>query len=767
MQMDVVLEGRKAAAQDVRWEVDVDGDQMGDLQHQCSASGVSAVGSVPLLDPPMMPVTLHSVRLRIAEIMQAASQDIVYECESLLAHTEHSFSVLPTHSFHKEALPRIRVTQVVDKEPTTPQRSRHWSAYVTKGSGSDHYDGTRSGNSLGTSAAPGSSVSGVPGGRGFESLTSPHARRFRLLPELMPRGEEGEEVLTLGETLTIDQAASQPHSTFETGKRGWMQHPSSAGRLIWDMLSVICLGYDVVLFPLAVFDYPESDFTFAMAAVLIAYWTTDILMSFSCGYYLPDGSVELRMCKVARRYSMTWLMPDLIIVSLDWVSFAQRIAAASVRSKGSQGIARLAKVSRVFRLMGLVRLLRIRRVVKVQRVLHNLMGMECTAIVATLCRNLVLILLLTHLIATVWYGIGNSCEDAGWLRDLKSDYWFHNYLMSLHWSIANFTPGSSGIQPVTTSEYGFQVVVLFFALVVFSVFVSSTTSLITKLMGLHSSQSYKLRQLNTFLRQNYFPLEFRDRVDRWVHHTLESEHAQIRQEDVELLNLLSKPLREEVRAYVHLKTLHGHSFMKLVSSANKSLIRKVSNEAAESTSFAKGDVIFTFGESIDRMGFVVSGKLLYQRRWNPCETTSDGGGSKLIARDWFCEVALWTKWHGCGTMEAEEDCQLLEVNASTFRNIVLSNRIMAKFARLYAEAVVDDLNALAQADVATYSESLDDLIDLYHTGEAVQRVLDENTSSSMPGSFMSYSTLSQNMGPMQVAVRNSMRRGKTLNLDNF
>mmetsp|Transcript_29244 Transcript_29244/g.67324 ORF Transcript_29244/g.67324 Transcript_29244/m.67324 type:complete len:789 (-) Transcript_29244:93-2459(-) len=573
----------------------------------------------------------------------------------------------------------------------------------------------------------------------YGSLISSSSKKgiyFKLLPELMAQPDEEEVEMDAAEVAAHMAVYGKPlygglsdrsHAT--TGPC-FMLRPNCLARVFWDMLAAVAVSYDICTVPLMAFDLPQTGFHFYMCTVLLFYWTLDIVASLTVGYHLPDGTVEMRCLPVVKRYLKTWMLPDVIIVAMDWFTFGGPYIAgqASVEGNGA-GLLRIGKYSRLLRLTALMRLFRVRRLAVMQHRLHSLIGMESTEIIVSICRNLLLISLLTHIFATLWYIIGLRDEHEGWLEGRKSDFWFHNYVMSLQWSIANFTPGQSGVQPVTTLEFSFHVFVLFFALVVFSVFVSSTTSLITKLMSMQSTETQKWFLLKQFLKQSKFSLDFRDRVQRYVQAALENRKSRVKQEDVEFLEVLSNPLREELQYCLHLNTLQAHSLMRVLSNMHPGLMRKVSMEAVEEASFSRGDVVFTIGESIEKMCYIVTGLLSYGKRHRSSSLKIEDKDANQQARDIqlgpldrFCEAALWTKWHSRGVMVALEDCELLDLRGCVFRKTVLRHHFTANFIRQYAEAFIEDLNLLA--GVGNLSDALQDT-NFLSEGQAVRKVLSD------------------------------------------
>mmetsp|Transcript_49125 Transcript_49125/g.114904 ORF Transcript_49125/g.114904 Transcript_49125/m.114904 type:complete len:754 (+) Transcript_49125:63-2324(+) len=497
-------------------------------------------------------------------------------------------------------------------------------------------------------------------------------------------------------------------------KSALMMEPTNKFRIFWDVLAAVFLTYDLCMIPMTVFDIPQSGFVFGMAVSIMFYWTLDIMLNFFVGYYRDDGDVELRFHLVASKYCKTWLLPDLGIVSLDWVSYGVQLFQPSggANQMDAAGLVRVGKITRFVRVARVVRLLRFGKLRVVLQRIHDSIGLESTAIIFSICKNLLVIILINHCLASIWFFIGEQNSE-GWLMDRKKDLWLDNYLMSMHWSIANFTPGSSSIQPRTTAEYVFHIFVLFFAMVVFSVFVSSTTSMITKLMALQSSKSQQLWVLKGFLLQHKFPAELRDRVLRYVKTALGNRRDLIHRSDVELLGVLSQPLREEVQLSLHLATLRAHPLIKLLSFANTTMMRRLSSEALEESSFSSGDTIFTVGESIDKMSFVVAGVLRYNLYKHRFRTE---GGSEIASEsmslpneddltlvnpsDFFCEATLWTRWHCRGTMTADADCDLLDISGPAFRRCVKQHHGMTNVLRQYAAAFVEVLARLAAGETS-------------------------------------------------------------------
>merc|ERR1740121_1961346 len=103
--------------------------------------------------------------------------------------------------------------------------------------------------------------------------------------------------------------------------------PGSRHRVIWDITGVLFVAYDGFMIPFMQ-AFHKTDISSTLAAIMMVstvFWTLDIPCTFFTGYH-TDGLIEMRMTKIARRYLGTWLIPDLLIVTLDWMFIATGMA---------------------------------------------------------------------------------------------------------------------------------------------------------------------------------------------------------------------------------------------------------------------------------------------------------------------------------------------------------------------------------------------------------------------------------------------------------
>ncbi|CAK0820836.1 unnamed protein product [Prorocentrum cordatum] len=223
------------------------------------------------------------------------------------------------------------------------------------------------------------------------------------------------------------------------------------------------------------------------------FWTLDIFFTLFTGYQLPNGTEEFFLRKIWVRYASSWLVPDALIVSLDW---AEWILA---------GRAGLLSGWRLLRMIRFLRLLRLRKFLSlvVQRAKS-----QKAALLFGIAQSLAAILCLAHGMACIWVGIGRR-DDQGWVAHVTRESAGdgveatrtngQTYLLALHWALTNFA-GTMEVQPQTFWERFYAIFALAFGFLVASAFVSSITSNLTRLSMLSGRRAGEFKDLNTYLK---------------------------------------------------------------------------------------------------------------------------------------------------------------------------------------------------------------------------------------------------------------------------
>lgn len=463
-------------------------------------------------------------------------------------------------------------------------------------------------------------------------------------------------------------------------------HPSSGKRGIWDLVSIVLVVYDLVVIPLALFEPEETWPLVVMTWVCRIFWTVDMPLSFLTGFIRNDGSLEMRPAKIARRYFQTWFALDFFLITVDWLETGW--------SNGF-GYARLGKSSRVFRVLRLVRLLRMLRMKDVIKVAMERMHSERLWIFSDILKIMVLVVGMAHIIACIWYGIGTqSDKEHSWVKahlaspiytDLGS-----RYAMSLHWSLSQFTGGMDEMRPHTVGERVYAIIIYIFTFIVAAVFVSSLTSSMTRLHFIASHQSKQFFQLRRYLFQNNISDELTLRIQRNAQHAVTEQQLFMQESSVDLLDIVSEPLRIDLHFELYAPIYHLHPFFDRYAQDCPQVMRKVCHRATSMTLASCGDTMFDAGEipAHPKMIFVCSGQMQY--------VSISGTETQVKAVIWISEAVLWTPWMHLGVLTATAECRLIVLDSQKFHHIVSQYDHADLDPRTYAQNFVGQLNATTE-----------------------------------------------------------------------
>ncbi|CAE7249696.1 CNGA3 [Symbiodinium pilosum] len=423
------------------------------------------------------------------------------------------------------------------------------------------------------------------------------------------------------------------------------------------------------------------------------FWTLDFVLAFFVGYYvsgipsrfenrgaahalqhlmgLPplthvlQGTLELRPQYTSRNYAKTWMVPDLILLmprGLEWqalmnihqlgrncwwcVSFQRSDQGLNGSTLRSAKLLRAAKLPGFFRYLPMF-----------------ISRSEYITLSLGIVRHLLGILFINHVIASFWYLLGE--EQGGWLEvyEIPVADWWYSYLVTLHWSLTQFTPASMSVQPQTLPERAFNVAVVIFALVTFSSFVSSITNLMTHLRNLESGEQILFSKLEDFMQSRKFSFYLTIRVRRYLDQRLAEKRSKPEEQDIELLQRLSEPLKMEVHFEMHSPTLTKHPLLFAYSRLNEPAMMKLCHTALRTMQLSADDYLFTKGETAKTMYFAISGALVYTKEDEPAPYP-------VQAPAYFSEMVLWCPWSHCGSMRAKTDCKILCLDAAQFFDVV-------------------------------------------------------------------------------------------------
>lgn len=439
-----------------------------------------------------------------------------------------------------------------------------------------------------------------------------------------------------------------------------MVHPNNVFRIAWDMAGCILFVYDAIVIPLEFFGFEKSLALLIMSWIIRMYWTMDIPASFFTGRELMTGTYDMNCWHVAKGYAKTWLPADMALVFIEWLEVLGE-------SRQEFGFARLGKMARNLRMLRMFRFLKLMKTVNFPQELKGLAHLfsERVGIIAGIMKIMLCVVWATHFIGCFWYGIGSSAPHSNnWVAQhgYTDDEKGYIYCTAFHWALTQFT-GSMDIQAYNVGERLYSIIVLLIAFVISSFAVSSITTSMTRLQIVTAQQSTQFNDLRKYIAATGISKTLAMRIQRSAQSAVDSKQKNMPEENVELLKLVSEPLRIELHYEVNLPALVNHPFFAYYDGKCRAAMRQICHTSLTKLVLHRGDLVFSSGEMPEEpvMFFVVEGQLLYMH--------NDSAPVHVQAPAWACEAVLWTLWMYHGTMRAKADCSLILLGALSFQKI--------------------------------------------------------------------------------------------------
>mmetsp|Transcript_45534 Transcript_45534/g.101796 ORF Transcript_45534/g.101796 Transcript_45534/m.101796 type:complete len:854 (-) Transcript_45534:35-2596(-) len=458
--------------------------------------------------------------------------------------------------------------------------------------------------------------------------------------------------------------------------------PTSIQRLCYDIFGVLLICYDLIFLPIEAFQPDSSVFMEVMAWVSSCYWLLDIPLSFLVGYpLLEEGTVEMRVPKIAVHYLRTWFLFDLAVVCLDWALHIWNLFYAANSDSGADaGVAffRTAKTIRLLRFFRLVRLMKARG--RINDLVEHVQS-EASLILIGIVKLVAFIVLVNHLVACIWYAIGtyDTTREDRWLRasGLEASNIWYRYSTALHWSITQFTPASMEVYPANEYERFFTVCIILSGMLIFSSFVSAITNAMNQLRNLNSWRHEQESLLRRYLQENSVTPSLTARIHNCLQKALQQSRRRVHQDEIRILQQLPLSLKFELANEIYAPALGRHPFFTFCHSCLPSESRKIYSNGVSQKYLVISQELLTTGEAGKTMYFLTSGTLVYTREDEPEQQ------SVTTTQAWLVEAAIWLKWLHVGTASSTTHCELVGVDGSKVQDILKDEATVRAYAKKF------------------------------------------------------------------------------------
>jgi len=489
--------------------------------------------------------------------------------------------------------------------------------------------------------------------------------------------------------------------------KSWVRYlvvdPNARCCLVYDMLSLLLLLYDLTVIPAVVaWELPQTAITLTLMWVTLCFWTFDVLLNFFRGYD-KGGYLQMDPYAVAMNYLRSYFALDFGIVGADWLSMLlAKLAESSSLGNGELKMLRFAKVGRLLRMLAMM------RVFKYVRVFDELVNKHM-AVKYYICLKIVSVvtalLWFNHLLACMWYAIGtHGVTDTGvrWPDSLPEFFdksFAYEYWTSFHWAISQCVLGAIEIPSVSTMERIFTILCMVAGLIIGSTLVSSLSASMVEFQMSSNERGHTLRTLRTFLRHHHVSTAVAYRVQKQVRERL-GQKPRLTDRDVPALDLLADTLRATLRTEIFSTRVTSLPIFRLWSQLDNALIRALCSEGVEFIYLRPLDFLIMPGREVHHAFMLDKGVATYSQAALVKNLRLAPSGDEFLEKGtWICEMALWTYWLTVGALQAVELSECVKVSASTVSALLNmsgpAHEITMEYRRLYHKRVAESVPPLA------------------------------------------------------------------------
>eukprot|EP00929_Paragymnodinium_shiwhaense_P068310 TRINITY_DN34328_c0_g1_i1.p1 TRINITY_DN34328_c0_g1~~TRINITY_DN34328_c0_g1_i1.p1 ORF type:complete len:913 (+),score=183.54 TRINITY_DN34328_c0_g1_i1:79-2817(+) len=530
----------------------------------------------------------------------------------------------------------------------------------------------------------------------------------------------------------------------------WILHPAGPYCLVWNILCIHAILYDVIIMPAEAFQFDRQGLYSYVEWFLTVFWTIDLILSFRTGYFI-GAYLEMSQKQIALHYLQSCFVLDLVIVLVEWSSkISLTLSSAS--------LLRTTRVMRTFRLMKLFRL------GKVKEIWTHLRD-QVNSVVFHICVSLIVLSMCVsvgvHLTSCFWYWLGTSEAD-GWVMyeayEGRKDVVFW-YVASARWSIAQLNGRTDEDDRRNMKERAFACftgVVL--AVIIKTTFISVVTKTVLNLSALRSSKIRRQTLVNEYLDNHNISIGLQVSVKRYMHDYDDSRDACSKEEQV--MAFLPRSLQGDILYEIRGPPLANHPLFQSLGVAKQATMRHICHAAVKQVSPLKGEILFDTGDACSRMLFTVTGKVEYGEpatlgveasdfsstslssgaseskpvatpasnafrllRANSHRVTPQGRGIAKWHRpvdfaeipvdpdsavsvnngSWISEAALWVKWTNKKRCAAATLAILYAVDAEALSQVLSRHADAYAVAHLYATLFVNELSCAEElSDICNF-----------------------------------------------------------------
>ena len=460
--------------------------------------------------------------------------------------------------------------------------------------------------------------------------------------------------------------------------------PTNNIRLLWDFLQMILIIMHFIIIPIKIgFNSDELELDSILSSLQcfsLILFIMDIIINFNTPFY-NKGELIVSKGKIFKNYFIGYFLTDVItLVGL-----------------GMNEISGNTILQNYVKMAEFLFILRIRNLSKfITKFEEFLFTDERTSKLISFIRLIFNILLFSHWSACIWKLVGDYDEIDGWIKfyNLTNHSPIYQYIYSLYYIVVvTNTVGFGDIVCQTIYERLFTIFFIFIACINFAYTINRIGMILQSINKADEELHRMMNSINAFMKYKNIDFGLKIKIKNYLEYIWQTEKNQNTHETQEIINKLSKSLKEELLINANGVILKDIPLLSRNFSENT--LRKIVYEMKE-INLTPGDVIYHENDYDELNLFIIrDGEI--QLYFENFDIEKKEISLNLLKKDqYFGEMSFFTGMPRKTSAKSLSFSSLFVIKKEVFFNIVKENiEDFEKYCKIKDEInLAKDLNGI-------------------------------------------------------------------------